>query len=259
MFEQDRFVGRLQRHVIADPAIHVCFLSGSFGRRTDDAYSDVDVTLVFQDEPARSTAWERRRAFATSVMPYVPSRSFDATHVRPFLHIALYSNGTKVDYLFETLDGLQPNPWTGEIRILKDSDRWAENFHITSSRMAPTQPYISPTDLAALDDRFWVMFWDVLRLLKRGDTDKPFVIYLQILYYTLPPLLAALPPEDPAHQGLLQASYSRDATATTHALAELLDAYLTARAAIVRRQNLPSPANIAFEAEIKRLVDKLAR
>jgi hypothetical protein len=259
MFEQDRFISRLQRHVIADPAIRVCFLAGSFGRRTDDAYSDVDVALVFQDEPARSTAWERRRVFATSVMPYVPSRSFDAAHVRPFLHIALYSNGTKVDYLFETLESLQPNPWAREIRILKDNNQWAENFHVNSSRLAPSQPYISPAALAALDDRFWVMAWDVLRLLKRGDTGKPFIIYLELLYFTLPSLLAALPPEDPAHQGLLRASYSRDATTTARELAELLDAYLDARAAIVRRQNLPPPANTAFEAEIKRLVDKLAR
>jgi hypothetical protein len=259
MFEQDRFISRLQRHVIADPAIRVCFLSGSFGRRMDDAFSDVDVTLVFQDEPARLSAWERRRVFATSVMPYVPSRSFDATHVRSFLHIALYSNGTKVDFLFETLESMQPDPWAREIRILKDNDQWAENFHINSSRLAPSQPYISPTDLAALDDRFWVMAWDVLRLLKRGDTGKPFVIYLELLYFTLPPLLAALPPEDPAYQSLLRARYSRDATTTACELAELLDAYLAARAAIVRRQNLPPPANTAFEAEIKRLVDKLAR
>lgn len=258
MFEQERFIGRLQRHVMTDPAIKVCFLSGSFGRRTEDAYSDVDIALVYTEEAARAPAWDKRHSLATTVMPYVALRSFDATHVRPFLHIALYSNGTKADYRFETLTGLQPNPWDREIRLLKDSDGWGEQFQAASSRLAPPQPYISPNDLAALDDRFWIMLWDALRLLKRGDTDKPFVVYLELLYFTLPPLLAALPAEDPAHQKLLRASYSRDAAATARGLAELLDAYVAARSAVVRRQNLALSPNTAFESEIRRLVVKLA-
>lgn len=259
MFEQERFIGRLQRHVVADPAIQVCFLSGSFGRRVDDAYSDVDIVLVYGDEPARAKAWGQRHEFVRSVMPYVPSRSFDAGHGRPFLHIALYSNGTKADYRFETLTGLQPNPDDREIRILKDSGQWGEEFQAASARLAPPQPYISPAELQALDDRFWVMLWDVLRLLKRGDVAKPFTIYLELLHFSLPPLLAALPREDPAQQGLLRAGYGRDTGATARGLAELLDAYLAARAAIIRRQNLPPAANSAFESEIKRLVEKLAR
>jgi hypothetical protein len=177
--------------------------------------------------------------------------------VRPYLHVALYSNGAKADFSFETMDSRAPNPEDREVRILKDSDHWGERHQATSSRLAPSQPYISPTDLAALDNRFWVMLWDALRLLKRGDSDKPFPTYLKLLYFTLPPLLEALPPEEPARRGLARATYSRDAAATAHGLGELLDAYLAARAAIIRRQNLVYPVNTAFESEIRRLVSRL--
>ena len=47
MFEQERFIGRLQRHVMTEARVLTCFLSGSFGRRADDAFSDVDIALVY--------------------------------------------------------------------------------------------------------------------------------------------------------------------------------------------------------------------
>jgi hypothetical protein len=259
MFEQERFIGRLQRHVLADPKILVCFLHGSFGRRAEDAYSDVDVTLIHAGPDEREASWAGRREFVTAVMPYVAARSFDATHVRPYLHVALYSNGTKADYRFETKDSLPPDPIDREIRILKDDDRWGEQHQAASSRLAPAQPYISPADLLALDNRFWVMYWDTLRQLKRGDLDKPFGTYLRLLSFSLPPLLDALPLEDPARQGLLRVSYSRDAAATIRGLGELLDAYVAARGAVIRRQNLVYPLNTAFESEIRRLVDRLVK
>lgn len=259
MFEQERFVGRLQRHVLAEPGVLVCFLYGSFGRRAEDAYSDVDIALVFAGAAERDTAWAGRQEFVKAVMPYVAVRSFDAVHVQPHLHVALYSNGTKADYTFATLDSLSPAPIYREIRILKDSDRWAERHQAASARLALAQPYISPDDLTALDNRFWVMFWDALRLLKRGDADKPFTVYLQLLHFTLPPLLEALPPEEPARRGLVQATYGRDLAATARGMGELLDAYLAARAAVIRRQNLIFPINTAFESEIRRLVERLLR
>ncbi len=259
MFEQERFIGRLQRHVLADEKVLVCFLSGSFGRRADDAYSDVDIGLVYASEREREAAWAGREGFVKAVMPYVATRSFDAAHVRPYLHVALYSNGTKADFRFETMDSLAPNPGDRELRILKDDARWGERFQDASSRLAPAQPYISPRDLTDLDNRFWVMFWDVLRLLKRGDTDRPFAVYLQLVYFTLPPLLDALPPEEPARHALLAATYGRDAAATARGLGQLLDAYIAARAAVIRRQNLVYPINTAFESEIRRLVDRLVK
>lgn len=259
MFEQERFVGRLQRHAQSDAAVLSCFLHGSFGRRAEDAYSDVDCVLVYAGAAERDGAWAARQEFVKGVNPYVAVRSFDADHVRPYLHIALYSNGTKADFAFERMDGLAPDPIFREIRILKDSDRWAEQLQAASSRLAPPQPYISPAELTELDNRFWIMLWDTLRLLKRGDADKPFAIYLQTLYFTLPPLLDALPPEEPARRALLNATYGRDVAATSRALGELLEAYLAARAAVIRRQNLMFPLNTAFESEICRLVERLAR
>ncbi len=259
MFEQERFVGRLQRHVGADPKVLVCFLHGSFGRRAEDAYSDVDITLIYAGPAEREAAWAGRREFVSAVNPYVAVRSFDADHVRPYLHIALYGNGTKADYRFETKESLLPSPIDREIRILKDDGRWAEQHQAASSRLAPAQPYISPADLLDLDNRFWVMFFDTLRQLKRGDADKPFGTYLRLLTFSLPPLLEALPPEDPARRGLVQVAYSRDAAATARNMGQLLEAYLAARAAVVRRQNLVFPINTAFESEIRRLVERLTR
>lgn len=90
MFEQDRVIFRLQQHVMRERDILVCFLAGSFGRNTQDAYSDLDVALVFADEARRDAAYAKRREFVKAVLPYVPAKSFDATHVRPYFHIALY-------------------------------------------------------------------------------------------------------------------------------------------------------------------------
>ena len=259
MFEQERFIGRLQRHVMTEARILTCFLSGSFGRRADDAFSDVDIALVYGSAAERDAAWAERREFVRAVHPSGTVRSYEAKHDSPFLHVVLYSNGTKADYRFETTDSLAPNPGDRELRVLKDTGRWAETFQAASSRLAPAQPYISPADLTILDDRFWVMFWDVLRLLKRGDTDKPFPVYLQLLTFTLPPLLAALPPEEPARAALLRANFGGDPAAALRGLGELLDAYLAARSAVIRRQNLVFPINTAFEGEVRRLVERLAK
>ena len=53
--------------------------------------------------------------------------------------------------------------------------------------------------------------------------------------------------------------YSRDAAATLRGMADLLQAYIAARAAVIRRQNLVFPINTAFESEIRRLVERLTR
>lgn len=257
MFEQERFIGRLQRHVQGEHSIIACFLSGSFGRRLEDDYSDLDIALVYADEAARDRGWQQRRDFVRAVMPYVPARSFDAGHLRPSFHIALYSNGTKADYRFEAQELLQPSPWDRDIRIVKDSGRWAEDYQAASTRLALPQPYLSADELIALDNRFWIMFWDVLRLLKRGDADKPFTIYLELLHFSLPPLLRVLPPEEPTRQGLLTAAYSQDTAATAQHMGRLLDAYLAARTAVIQRQRLLFTPDRAFENEMQRLVARL--
>ena len=75
MFEQERFIGRLQRHVMTEARILTCFLSGSFGRRADDAFSDVDIALVYGSAAERDAAWAARSDFVRAVMPYVAARS----------------------------------------------------------------------------------------------------------------------------------------------------------------------------------------
>lgn len=259
MFEQDRVIVRLQQRVLAERDIEVCFLSGSYGRRRDDAYSDLDVALVFADESSREAAWRNRRDFIQSVLPYVPAKSFDADHVRPYFHVALYSNGAKVDYRYEARNALQPNPWDRDIRILKDNpDGWGEHFQAASLQAPLIQGRMTGQELKQIDDRFWVMFMDVFRLLLRGDHDKPFTVYLELLHFTLPPLLRLLPPEEPARPALLQAQFNRDMQATRRHLAHLLDAYLAARSAVVSRLDLAFVPDNAFETQIQRLVKRKA-
>lgn len=258
MFEQDRVIVRLQQRVLQDAAILACFLAGSYGRRVDDGYSDLDIGLVFADEAKRDTAWQNRREFVQSVMPYVPCRSFDGVHVRPYFHITLYNNGCKADYRYETPENLRPNPWDRDIRLLKDTGDWGKQFQEACASTLFTQPRITTEELNALDERFWVMFWDVYRLVLRGDFDKPFTIYLELLHFALPPLLTVLPPEDPAHKGLLNATYSHDTKATAKGMAKLLEAYLAARTAVIRRLSLAFMPNTSFESGIQKLVQKNA-
>jgi hypothetical protein len=259
MFEQERVLVRLQQYVLRESDILVCYLAGSFGRRQEDEYSDMDVGLVFANDAKREWAWQKRRDLVNEAMPYVPARSFDAEHIRPFFHIALYSNGAKVDYRFETQTDLQPNPWDRDLRILKDTaDQWGEQYQHACRQLYFQQPRITATELAAIDDRFWVMFWDVFRLVLRGDIDKPFTIYLELLQFSLPPLLNVLPPEDPAYAGLQRAYFGPDTKATLKQLAQLLEAYVAARTAVIRRLNLMFEVNQSFESGIRKLVERHA-
>ena len=254
MFEQDRVLVRLQQRVMSESDIVACFLSGSYGRRENDPYSDMDVALVFADELARERAWRQRREFTQSVMQYVPAKSFDAGHVRPYFHVTLYSNGTKADYRYELQDELTPNPWDRDIRILKDRDGWVKAYQADCSRALLPQPQLTTAELTALDERFWIMLWDAFRLLLRGDADKPFTIYLELLQFTLPLLLRVLPPEDPARQPLLRAQFSQDTQGTAVHLSNLLQAYLNARTAVVTRLHLDFSPDTRFETAVQTLI-----
>lgn len=253
MFEQERIIVRLQQRVLAEADIVACFLSGSYGRRREDGYSNINVALVFADEVRRDTHWQRRREFVRSVTPYVPAKSYDADQLRPYLHHALYSNGSKADYRYETT-ALAPNPWDRDLRILKDTDAWASQYQQNSAHTMHTMPSLSATDLDRLDERFWVTFWDVFRQVARGDHNKPFTTYIELLHVTLPPLLNVLPLEDPARPALLNAYFNRDTKATAVQLNGLLTAYLAARTAVVRRLNLMFTPDTRFENEVQRLV-----
>lgn len=257
MFEQDRVLVRLQQRVLGEEAILVCFLTGSYGRGTQDRYSDLDVTLVFSNEEERNTYFEGRHEFAQSVLPYVPARTFDATHIRPFFHIALYANGAKVDYLYETKATLQPTPEIREIRLLKDKDGWGQKFKELSSRQpaAIPRPTISAQALKELDDRFWVMFMDIYRQLRRGDYDQPYEVYLQLIYFTVPELLALLPEDNRARKGLIQSNYGHNANENLRHFRELLIAYLEARDAVVQHHKLNYSPDRNFEREILKLAE----
>jgi hypothetical protein len=257
MFEQERLIGRLQRRVMDEPDIFVCFLSGSFGRRTSDPYSDLDVALVYPENRALETAWRNRITFAKSIMPYLSLKSFDGEHIRPYFHIVLFANGSKVDIRFETQDSLAPNPWDSQIHILKDTAGWAEAFQMKSSQLALPQASMNSRELMLLDQRFWVMFWDVLRLLARGDADKPFSIYLELLHFTIPPLLQTLPPDTPARTNLIETHFNRNVNITARHMKSLLNAYIAARTAVVERYHLQISSDQSFETQIQRLVDKL--
>lgn len=251
MFEQDRFIVRLQQSVMRESAIQSCFLTGSYGRRAEDAYSDLDVVLLFADEAARDDAWANRRDFAQSVLPYVPAKSFDLEREGAYVHSALYGNGAKVDVRYETRASLQPDPADREVRILKDTAGWAEAYQAACARAVVAQPRLEASALERIDNGFWLLFWDVYRQLLRGEADKPFAVYLDLLHQTLPPLLRALPPEDPAYQGLVNVRYGRDPRATLDSLRELLDAYLAARAAVIRRHNVGFVPDDSFERAIR--------
>ena len=256
LFEQDRVLVRLQQRVQAEKNIAACFLSGSFGRRAEDAFSDLDVALVFEEEAARQQAWMDRREFVRSIVPFVAVKSFDAAHVRPYLHIALYSNGAKVDFRYETKASLKPNYWDRDIRILKDDDGWLATFQTQSVQVSLVQPRLTTDELTALDEQFWVMFMDIYRLLRRGDADKPFTIYLKLLHFTLPPLLYVLPPEEPARQKLQQASFSSDTKQTVNQLVRLLEAYVAARTAVIRRFHLDFVVDSQFETAVKQILQR---
>lgn len=257
MFEQDRFLVRLQQYVLRESSIAVCFLAGSYGRRQEDPYSDLDVAFVFANELRRDVAWEQRREMVNQAMPYVPVRSFDGVHVRPFFHIALYSNGAKVDYCYEVMELMRPNPWDRDLRILKDTpEKWGEQYQYACAQTYHTMPRITLAELTEIDNRFWVMFWDVFRQVLRGDDDKPFEIYVQLLHFTLPPLLGVLPPEEPARRGVQQAFFSQDTRATARQMAKLLTGYLAVRSAVVQRLNLDFVADHSFESAVKKLVER---
>ncbi len=255
MFEQERVIVRIQQRAQREAAILVCFVSGSIGKRVQDGLSDIDVAFVFRNEPARAAAYAGRRDFVRSILPYLPAKSFDADHIRPYFHIGLYSNGCKVDYRYEAMDELRPNPWDKEIRLLKDSDGWGETFQTQCALLAAPQPTITSEELAQLDERFWVMFWDTFRLAKRGDYRKAVPIYVELFDLTILRMMSLLPASSSEAQCLMTMRYSYDDETLPH-LRQLFAAYLAARKTIITLFQLHFVSDNAFEREIGRLIER---
>ena len=223
---------------------------------SNDSYSDLDLILIFSSNENRDRAYAERRNFIRSILPYLSAKSFDASHVKPYMHVALYSNGAKVDISFETVD-LQPSFQLRDLRILKDSEGWAADFLEVCAAQPPSieRSAAAAAALSDLDERFWIMFMDVYRLLLRGDHDKPFPIHLQLIYFTIPTLLDLLPQEHPARQALIDIHYSKDTTATLSHLRRLMTAYMGAREAVVKQHQLYFSIDAGFERELLKKIE----
>jgi hypothetical protein len=191
-------------------------------------------------------------------MPYVPAKSFDAGHIRPFFHVALFANGAKADFRYETKETLKPSAWDRDIQLIKDTDGWGKQFQANGEKLSSIlpRPTFTEKELVELDNRFWIMFMDVYRVLLRGDYDKPYPVYLELLTFTIPLLLRLLPTEEVARQSLSISHYDHDTPATTKHMRMLLNAYLDARAAVIRRYNLTFMPDQIFENAIIKLVSR---
>jgi hypothetical protein len=257
MFEQDRVLVRLQQYILKDGQILACFLAGSYGQGKNDKFSDLDLILLFTDEENRDRAYVQRHKFVRSVLPYLSAKSFDADHVSPYMHIALYGNGAKVDFTYETVN-IRPQFELRDMRVLKESGGWAAAFLHKCAAQAPTieKATTAADTLTAIDDRFWIMFMDAYRRLLRGDHDAPFPTYIQMIYFTIPELLKLLHPEDPAYQALIEIQYTQDTGATIRHMQRLMRAYLGARDAIVKLHHLHFQVDSFFERDLLKKIER---
>lgn len=256
MFEQERTLSRLQQRLQRDVTLFACFLAGSFGRRDQDPYADLDVFLVYPSNAAQELAFQGRVELAESILPYVAAKTWENPRF-PSQMSTLYANGSKIDLTFAVRDDLRPAPIFSQIAILKDTDDWAAELSRRSVVTLPTPPPpLTTADLIALDNRFWVTLWDVWRRLKRGDVDTPFVDFLDLVGGVLPTLLRYLPEDSPEAKALVNLVYGRDPEIGLDHLGRLLKGYLAARAAIVSRYRLPFTADTTFENSLQKLVDR---
>ena len=245
---------RLRQRVQGDSAIVAAWLAGSFGRNTQDPYSDIDIALIFNSPAEREMAWQRRVNFCTDILTYVPAKSIDSNWES---HIVLFSNGTLVDFRFNDRESLQPNWRDGEIKILKDTaDRYAEQHQALSLRSGKQVRAVSSAELQQLDDHFWVLFWDTYRRVRRGSAENGIGDYVKLISHVLPTLLDALPADSPARNNLISLSFSRDATATLAHMRQLVTTYRAARSEIVALNRIAFNIDNAFEREIDRAMKK---
>ncbi len=256
MYEQDRFIVRLRQQLNSNPAISAAWLGGSYGRNQPDPFSDIDITLVFVDAAARDRAWSQRTHFCQNILAYVAAKSQDHP-LYDYRHNVLYANGTLADVAFFAAGELQPRHEDSDIKIVKDSaDKIAETQQMHSVTLGIRRELVRSADLKSLDDSFWIQFWAVYRVVRRGDTQKPFVGYIQLLAAILPKLIGWLLPNSPERQQLIDLHYTLNATTTRAHLQSLVTAYLAARAAVIKQNRLDFPIDRAFEREMARVLRK---
>ncbi|MDJ0756829.1 MAG: nucleotidyltransferase domain-containing protein [Ardenticatenaceae bacterium] len=256
MFEQERTLSRLQQRVSSEAGLLAAFLSGSFGRRDADPYADVDVVLVYPSQAAKELARPNRESFAAEILPYVRAVVYQPPE-NPDHLVALYANGSKFDFSFLAQDEVQPHPAYQTIRILKDTGGWADNLMSRSAGISEIHSAtLSEKRMAQLDRRFWADFWEVYRLTRRGEVDRPFPVFVRLLADILPPLLENLPPELPIAQQLTQINFSRQADHNLETLKLLVVNYREARDAVVQRLRLSFQPHSAVENELMRLINR---
>lgn len=254
MYEQDRFVVRLRQRLSSERTIIAAWFFGSFGRNVADPYSDLNICLVYRDENDRAAAWAQRREFGQSILAYVSAKSVDSAENQ---HSVLFDSGTLAHFRYESQTSLRPSPADREIKILKDrSEGWAMQYQQQCQFASLQMGMMTTSTMVALDDQFWVQFWNVYRQIRRGATQTSFAGYIHLLASTVPPLLQALPLEHAAYQALIAAQFSRDARATLAHLRQLLSAYLAARSAVVAKYRLDFRPNSTFERNIERALKK---
>ncbi len=252
MYEQDRFMVRLRQRIIGESAIVAAWLSGSFGRNKPDSYSDIDVAIVFDSAESRDRAWSQRQSFCTGILSYVPAKSLDNPKDLSS-YLVLYGTGTLVDFRYLNKRDLHGSWLDSEIRILKDDvERTAERVQHASAGLTKPIRRISTSKLAALDDKFYLFFWDTYRRVRRGSPTDGIEDYVLLISQVLPALLVALPKQSAARQNLIALNFSADTSATLAHLRQLVAAYRAARHEIVTRQQIDFRPNTNFEREIDR-------
>ena len=175
----------------------------------------------------------------------------------PDSHLALYGNGTLVDFRYLDAETLTPYWLDGEIKVLKDNaERIAERQQSMSSGLTKQVRRVNSAELSALDNQFWVFFWDTYRRVRRGTPAGGIEDYLQLVANTLPTLLNALPKQSPTRNALIDVQYSLNADATLAHLRHLVVSYRAARDEIVQQNRIDFRPNEAFEREIDRALRK---
>lgn len=234
------------------PGLTAAFLVGSMGRRKADPFADIDVVLVYRTAAVKEAARHGWVALAEEMLPYVAAivhRPAD----NPDHLIAVYANGAKFDLYFATQEELSPHPHYQSIRILRDSGGWAQELTTRSAALSLVErPTMSDQELAELDRQFWAGFWEVYRLTRRGEVDRPFPEYIKLMANVIVPLLAVLPADSEVAQALAAAKFSRQSERNLAMLPQLFTAYQNGRAAVVERLQLSFRPHEAVERELQR-------
>lgn len=254
MFEQERTLNRLQQRVGLIPGLTAAFLVGSRGGRGAHADADFDVVMVYRSLTGKEAARYSWPTMAAELLPYVAAIVHQAAS-NPDHLIALFANGAKFDLYFYAEEEVSPHPRFQSIRILHDTASWAQDLTSRSAALTLIErPVISDQQLADLDRQFWTGIWEVARLTRRGEVDRPFPIFVDLLNKAIAPLLAVLPADAPVAQALAEINFSRQPVDNRAMVQQLIPRYQAARSAVVENLQLSFQPHEAVERELVKLI-----